>query len=189
MGGDHCFLPGGIYEPQGITVPEPIQTICTRWGSDPFSLGAYSNVAVGASGDDYDILAESVGDGRLFFAGEATNRRYPATMHDAFVSGRREAANMAHYANAGALRIKINRNPSKNAHSCASLLADLFREPDLEFGSFYVIALIKAERGNRKPASTSLTLKSGTSKLKADNLKQKLVRRAKIMRNANGKLG
>ncbi|RXH94220.1 hypothetical protein DVH24_023904 [Malus domestica] len=179
----------GIYEPQGITVPEPIQTICTRWGSDPFSLGAYSNVAVGASGDDYDILAESVGDGRLFFAGEATNRRYPATMHDAFVSGLREAANMAHYANAGALRIKINRNPSKNAHSCASLLADLFREPDLEFGSFYVIALIKAERGNRKPASTSLTLKSGTSKLKADNLKQKLVRRAKIMRNGNGKLG
>ncbi|KAM1019713.1 hypothetical protein ACFX15_040320 [Malus domestica] len=110
-------------------------------------------------------------------------------MHDAFVSGLREAANMAHYANAGALRIKINRNPSKNAHSCASLLADLFREPDLEFGSFYVIALIKAERGNRKPASTSLTLKSGTSKLKADNLKQKLVRRAKIMRNGNGKLG
>ncbi|KAM1141047.1 hypothetical protein ACFX19_041762 [Malus domestica] len=189
MGGDHCFLPGGNYEPQGITVPEPIQTIRTRWGSDPFSLGAYSTVAVGASGDDYDILAESVGDGRLFFVGEATNRRYPATMHDAFLSGLREAANMAHYANAGALRIKINRNPSKNAHSCASLLADLLREPDLEFGSFYVIALIKAERGNRKPASTSLTLKSGTSKLKADNLKQKLVRRAKIMRNGNGKLG
>ncbi|KAM1028424.1 hypothetical protein ACFX15_040321 [Malus domestica] len=42
----------GNYEPQGITVPEPIQTICTRWGSDHFSLGAYSNVAVGASGDD-----------------------------------------------------------------------------------------------------------------------------------------
>ncbi|TQD70848.1 hypothetical protein C1H46_043614 [Malus baccata] len=86
----------GVYEPQGITVPEPIQTICTRWGSDPFSLGAYSTVAVGASGDDYDILAETVGDGRLFFAGEATNRRSPATMHDAFLSGLREAANMAH---------------------------------------------------------------------------------------------
>ncbi|PQQ01795.1 protein FLOWERING LOCUS D [Prunus yedoensis var. nudiflora] len=280
----------GIYEPQGISVPEPIQTVCTRWGSDPFSLGSYSNVAVGASGDDYDILAESVGDGRLFFAGEATNRRYPATMHGAFLSGLREAANMAHYANARALRIKINRNPSKNAHSCASLLADLFREPDLEFGSFSVIfcrrnadpkstailrvtfneprkkshdsaksdqqhsnkllfqqlqshfnqqqqlhvytllsrqqvldlrevrggdemrlnylceklgvklvgrkglgptadsviALIKAERGIRKPASTSLALKSGTSKLKAGTLKRKLVRKAKIMRHGNG---
>lgn len=145
------FIPG-IYEPQGISVPEPIQTVCTRWGSDPFSLGSYSNVAVGASGDDYDILAESVGDGRLFFAGEATNRRYPATMHGAFLSGLREAANMAHYANARALRMKVNRNPSKNAHSCASLLADLFREPDLEFGSFSVIF----GQRNADPKSTAI---------------------------------
>ncbi|CAI9091157.1 OLC1v1026107C1 [Oldenlandia corymbosa var. corymbosa] len=129
----------GIYEPQGIEVPEPIQTVCTRWGADPFSLGSYSNVAVGASGDDYDILAESVGDGRLFFAGEATNRRYPATMHGALLSGFREAANIAQFTSARATRSKIEKNPSKNAHSCASLLADLFREPDLEFGSFSVI--------------------------------------------------
>lgn len=131
----------GIYEPQGINVPEPIQTVCTRWGGDPFSLGSYSNVAVGASGDDYDILAESVGDGRLFFAGEATTRRYPATMHGAFLSGLREAANMAHCANARALRMKmkVGRSLSKNAYSCASLLTDLFRDPDIEFGSFSVI--------------------------------------------------
>ncbi|KAE7997151.1 hypothetical protein FH972_001807 [Carpinus fangiana] len=280
----------GIFEPQGINVPEPIQTVCTRWGGDPFSLGSYSNVAVGASGDDYDILAESVGDGRLFFAGEATTRRYPATMHGAFVSGLRESSNMAHYANARTLRKKIDRSPSKNAHSCASLLADLFREPDLEFGSFSVIfaqknadprsaailrvtfseprkkshegskpdqqhsnkllfqqlkshfnhqqqlhvytllsrqqalelrevrggdemrlnylceklgvklvgrkglgstadsviASIKAERGNRKPASTTLALKSGASKLNTGILKRKMVRKAKIVRSSNG---
>ncbi|XP_042476152.1 protein FLOWERING LOCUS D-like isoform X2 [Macadamia integrifolia] len=129
----------GIYEPQGIDVPKPIQTVCTRWGCDPFSLGSYSNVAVGASGDDYDILAENVGDGRLFFAGEATNRRYPATMHGAFLSGLREAASMAHHANARALQIKVERSPSKDAQSYTTLLADLFREPDLEFGSFAVI--------------------------------------------------
>ncbi|PIA37211.1 hypothetical protein AQUCO_03000062v1 [Aquilegia coerulea] len=129
----------GIYEPQGIDVPEPIQTVCTRWGSDPFSLGSYSNVAVGASGDDYDILAENVGDGRLFFAGEATNRRYPATMHGAFLSGLREAASMAHHANARAMQKRVERSPSKDAQSCAALLADLFREPDLEFGSFSAI--------------------------------------------------
>ncbi|KAK9064078.1 hypothetical protein SSX86_017950 [Deinandra increscens subsp. villosa] len=129
----------GIYEPQGIDVPEPIQTVCTRWGCDPFSLGSYSNVAVGSSGDDYDILAESVGDGRLFFAGEATTRRYPATMHGAFLSGLREAANIAHYATNRASQAKLEKNPSKNSHACASLLADLFREPDLEFGSFSVI--------------------------------------------------
>ncbi|KAL8090378.1 hypothetical protein AgCh_039741 [Apium graveolens] len=129
----------GIYQPKGIDVPDPIQTVCTRWGSDPFSLGSYSNVAVGASGDDYDILAESVGDGRLFFAGEATTKRYPATMHGAFLTGLREAANMSHYASNRAMRTKVQRNTLKNTHSCACLLADLFREPDLEFGSFSVI--------------------------------------------------
>ncbi|XP_020260921.1 LOW QUALITY PROTEIN: lysine-specific histone demethylase 1 homolog 3-like [Asparagus officinalis] len=129
----------GIYEPQGIKVPDPLQSVCTRWGTDQFSLGSYSHVAVGASGDDYDILAESVEDGRLFFAGEATMRRYPATMHGAFLSGLREAANMAHHANARALQVKVERSLSKNTESCAAVLADLFREPDLEFGGFSVI--------------------------------------------------
>ncbi|XP_023764694.1 protein FLOWERING LOCUS D [Lactuca sativa] len=129
----------GIYSPQGIEVPEPIQTVCTRWGCDPFSLGSYSNVAVGSTGDDYDILAESVGDGKLFFAGEATTRRYPATMHGAFLSGLREAANIYHFDTNRAIRGKIEKNPSKNAYVCGSVLADLFREPDLEFGSFSVI--------------------------------------------------
>ncbi|XP_057427939.1 protein FLOWERING LOCUS D [Lotus japonicus] len=281
----------GIYEPKGINVPEPIQTVCTRWGSDPFCFGSYSNVAVGASGDDYDILAESVGDGRLFFAGEATTRRYPATMHGAFLSGLREASNMSHFANIRSLKMKVEKTPS-NAHSCASLLADLFREPDVEFGSFAVIfaqknadpkspailrvtfgesrkrchevakqdqqysnkllfqqlqshfnqqqqlhvytllsrqqfldlrevrggdemrlnflceklgvrlvgrkglgmnadsviASIKAERGNRKPVSTSMTLKPGATKLKAGILKRKFIRKAKVVKKSNGSL-
>ncbi|KAK8299326.1 hypothetical protein V6Z11_D05G315300 [Gossypium hirsutum] len=254
----------GIYEPQGITVPEPLQTVCTRWGGDPFSLGSYSNVAVGASGDDYDILAESVGDGRLFFAGEATTRRYPATMYGAFLTGLREAANMAQYAKSRTAKKKINRSPSSNAHSYASALMDLFREPDLEFGSFSVIfcqknanpkspailrvtiseprkknlessktdlqhsnkafelrevrggdemrlnylceklgiklvgrkglgptadsiiASIKAQRGVRKPSSTPLAPKSGTSMLKTGTLKQKFIRKAKIARKTKG---
>ncbi|KAM0006196.1 putative spermine oxidase transcription regulator Homeodomain-LIKE family [Helianthus debilis subsp. tardiflorus] len=84
----------GIFNPKGIAVPEPIQAICTRWGQDKFSYGSYSYVGIGASGIDYDILAESIGNGRVFFAGEATNKLYPATMHGAFLSGLREAANM-----------------------------------------------------------------------------------------------
>ncbi|KAI3974790.1 hypothetical protein MKX01_028050 [Papaver californicum] len=159
----------GIYEPQEIDVPESIQTVCTRWGSDSFSLGSYSNVAVGASGDDYDILAENVGNGRLFFAGEATNRRYPATMHGAFLSGLREAANMAHHANARASHVKVERSPSKNSQSCAALLADLFREPDLEFGSFSVI--LARKKSDPKSAAILRVTFSGPRKKNTEGSK------------------
>ncbi|CAI0410939.1 unnamed protein product [Linum tenue] len=60
-------------------------------------------------------------------------------MHGAFLTGLREAANIANFASARSSRIKLNRTPFKNAHACASLLADLFREPNIEFGSFAVI--------------------------------------------------
>ncbi|KAG0457410.1 hypothetical protein HPP92_022567 [Vanilla planifolia] len=156
----------GIYEPQGIDVPDPLQSVCTRWGTDPFSLGSYSNVAVGASGDDYDILAESVGDGQLFFAGEATTRRYPATMHGAFLSGLREAANIAHHANARALNVKVERSSSKNTHSCAALLEDLFREPDLEFGSF---SIIFGGKTSDPKATAILRIALGPPKKKGNN--------------------
>ena len=54
------------------------------------ACGSYSSVGVGSlGGEDYDIMAESVGD-RLFFAGEHTTRKYPATMHGAFFTGLRE---------------------------------------------------------------------------------------------------
>lgn len=78
----------------GSRVPEPTGVRITRWGSDPFSFGSYSFIPVGGSAASYDALAEPVG-GRLFFAGEATNRRYPATVHGAFLSGVREAERIA----------------------------------------------------------------------------------------------
>ncbi|RWR89924.1 lysine-specific histone demethylase 1 1 [Cinnamomum micranthum f. kanehirae] len=125
-----------IFTPRGIEVPNPVQAVCTRWGKDRFTYGSYSHVAVGASGDDYDILAESVGDGRVFFAGEATNRRYPATMHGALLSGLREAANISRAANRRSLapmeRIVNVRDENVD-------LDDLFQSPDLAFGSFSVL--------------------------------------------------
>ena len=65
----------------------------TKWTADPFAYSSYSIFAKGARGADYDALAEPAG--RLFFAGEATMRRYPATVHGAYLSGVREAERIA----------------------------------------------------------------------------------------------
>lgn len=83
-----------------VTVPSPKESLVTRWKSDPFARGSYSYVAVGASGDDYDILSRPIecpGDKipRVYFAGEHTNRNYPATVHGSLLSGLREARRMA----------------------------------------------------------------------------------------------
>lgn len=77
----------------GEDIPEPEGMLITRWGKDPFSFGAYSHIPPFASGDDYDALAEPVDD-VLFFAGEATSREYPSTVHGAYLSGVRAAEEM-----------------------------------------------------------------------------------------------
>ncbi|XP_050218189.1 lysine-specific histone demethylase 1 homolog 2 [Mercurialis annua] len=126
----------GIYKPKGIDVPDPVQTICTKWGSDPFSYGSYSHVRVQSSGSDYDLLAETVGE-RLFFAGEATTRQYPATMHGAFLSGLREASRI----------LKVSKNWQNNLRKSIprnvgvsnDALLDLFKRPEVEFGNFSLV--------------------------------------------------
>ncbi|KAJ0103074.1 hypothetical protein Patl1_04557 [Pistacia atlantica] len=124
----------GIYKPKGIDVPNPIQTICTRWGSDPFAYGSYSHIRVRSSGSDYDILAESVGS-RLFFAGEATTRQYPATMHGAYLSGLREASRILRVTRSHSFRKSVQRNVG----SSNDILVDLFRRPDLAFGNYMFV--------------------------------------------------
>lgn len=73
----------------GGPIPTPQAYWCTRWTQDPFSRGSYSHVAQGGSPDAYEELAEPI-RGRIFFAGEATSRRYPTTVHGAYLSGIRE---------------------------------------------------------------------------------------------------
>ncbi|WP_051021051.1 FAD-dependent oxidoreductase [Synechococcus sp. PCC 6312] len=74
----------------GPKIPAPTGTLITRWGQDPFSWGAYSHLPPGASPADYQTLAQPIGQ-HLFFAGEATQEQYPATVHGALLSGQREA--------------------------------------------------------------------------------------------------
>lgn len=123
----------GIYSQKGIDVPNPIQTICTRWGNDPLSHGSYSHVRVGSSGSDYDLMAESVGDS-LFFAGEATNRKYPASMHGALLSGLREASRI--FRATKGRQINPRKFIQKNLAPINDIIVDLFRKPDLTFGKF-----------------------------------------------------
>ncbi len=74
----------------GAQIPEPLDAQVTRWGSDPFSLGAYSFNALGAQPAMRDDLAAPIGR-RVFFAGEATMRHDFSSAHGAFLSGQRAA--------------------------------------------------------------------------------------------------
>uniref|UniRef100_I3K8G9 [histone-H3]-N(6),N(6)-dimethyl-L-lysine(4) FAD-dependent demethylase n=1 Tax=Oreochromis niloticus TaxID=8128 RepID=I3K8G9_ORENI len=75
-------------------VPEPVNFFITHWSKDIWSQMSYSFVKTGGSGEAYDILAEDV-QGKVFFAGEATNRHFPQTVTGAYLSGVREASKMA----------------------------------------------------------------------------------------------
>ncbi|RKO92403.1 amine oxidase, partial [Blyttiomyces helicus] len=65
--------------PEQQPIPYPIETIVTRH-VDEFARGSYSYIAQHATGKDYDTMARPV-NGRIFWAGEATCREYPATVH------------------------------------------------------------------------------------------------------------
>ncbi|GMH13939.1 hypothetical protein Nepgr_015780 [Nepenthes gracilis] len=82
------------------SVPDPVASVVTDWGRDPFSYGAYSYVAVGSSGEDYDILGRPV-EKCVFFAGEATCKEHPDTVGGAMMSGLREAVRIIDLTNTG----------------------------------------------------------------------------------------
>lgn len=65
--------------------PEPLQYLVSRWGTDPNSLGCYTFDLVGKSADVYNRLRAPVDS--LFFAGEATSRDFPGTVHGAYQTG------------------------------------------------------------------------------------------------------
>lgn len=67
-----------------------VESIVTRWQVDRFSRGAFSHVGVDGTVTDHDLLARPVLRS-LFFAGEATSRTFPGTMHGAYLSGLRAA--------------------------------------------------------------------------------------------------
>ncbi|KAL5121230.1 hypothetical protein ACEQ8H_000698 [Pleosporales sp. CAS-2024a] len=71
-------------------VPLPTEAIVTRWNRDPYACGSYSYVGPRTQAGDYDVMARP--HGPLHFAGEATCGTHPATVHGAYLSGLRAAA-------------------------------------------------------------------------------------------------
>lgn len=78
----------------GSSTPDPLGCQISRWRQDPFALGAYSFKAVGTRTRDRKALFSTDWEGRLSFAGEATSRDYPATVHGALMTGRKGAATL-----------------------------------------------------------------------------------------------
>lgn len=71
--------------------PDPVAVHMTDWTNDPFTSGSYSYVPVGGGPADMAQLARPASD-RLFFAGEHTVPTCFGTVHAAYMSGRRAAA-------------------------------------------------------------------------------------------------
>ncbi|MFK8020406.1 MAG: FAD-dependent oxidoreductase [Pseudomonadales bacterium] len=74
----------------GEDIPEPVDSMITRWGQDEFTRGSYSYIRVGSTPNMRSDLATSIND-LVFFAGEATARDFPESVHGAYLSGLREA--------------------------------------------------------------------------------------------------
>ncbi|KAL8288573.1 hypothetical protein RB597_000612 [Gaeumannomyces tritici] len=113
-------------------VPEPTESIVTRWGSDRFARGSYSSAGPAMRLDDYDLTSRPVGDGH-FFAGEHTSATHPATVHGAYISGLRAASDVV---NAMLGPIEVQRPLIVPKESAASALkrkaAEAARDPRTE---------------------------------------------------------
>ncbi|PYI18357.1 hypothetical protein BO99DRAFT_386768 [Aspergillus violaceofuscus CBS 115571] len=95
-----------------VAVPDPLETIVTRWASDKFTRGSYSFVAAHSLPGDYDLMAQSIGN--LHFAGEATCGTHPATVHGAYLSGLRAASEIIDHT-LGPIEIPTPLVPEKGA--------------------------------------------------------------------------
>ena len=72
-------------------IPDPEEVLTTDWTGDPWALGSYSYIPIGASVDDMHRLGKPVSS-QLVLAGEATVPESYGTVHAAFGSGLRAAS-------------------------------------------------------------------------------------------------
>jgi len=106
------------------TIPDPIASIVTKWRADPFARGSYSYLAKGAKPEDRDCLAQP-SLGRLFFAGEATSRDFPATVHGALLSGKDAAQKIMHEGANSVIIVGVGASGIAAAHDLAKAGVDV----------------------------------------------------------------
>lgn len=77
-------------------LPNPTNSLVTRWRADPWAYGAYSYASTSCTGsyrgDPNERYSFQSPNGRIWFAGEHTNTSYPSTMQGAYGSGQYAAA-------------------------------------------------------------------------------------------------
>ncbi|GGD64972.1 flavin monoamine oxidase family protein [Microbacterium murale] len=81
-------------------VPTPAASMRSEWATDPFSRGAVSYTRIGVQSATRQTLAEPV-QGRVYFAGEATDVDNPGTMRGAIHSGESAAMRLRATVEAG----------------------------------------------------------------------------------------
>lgn len=91
----------------------------------------FSTIATSAA--EYDALSEPVYDGRgkprILFAGEATTRYHPSTVHGAWLTGLREATRLDVHAKAG-----WHRKGYRSKHDDDDFSPDIMYESSILFG-------------------------------------------------------
>ncbi|KAI6373949.1 hypothetical protein MCOR25_003336 [Pyricularia grisea] len=118
----------------GQSVPQPRESIITRWASDRFARGSYSSAGPGMQLEDYDLMSRPID--RLYFAGEHTSATHPATVHGAYMSGLRAAAEVLNDM-LGPIEVQTPLIVPKETGTTSSLLkrkstADQVRDPQKE---------------------------------------------------------
>lgn len=155
-------------------VCDPVASVVTDWGRDPYSYGAYSYVAVGASGEDYDTLGRPVNN-CLFFAGEATCKEHPDTVGGAMMSGLREAVRIVDILTTGSdftAEVEAIAAAKRHSDSERSEVKDIIKRLDaIELTNVHKNSLLQNMFSNAKTRAGRLHLAKELLNLPSDILK------------------
>lgn len=79
-------LMGVLRKMYGDDIPEPTDMVFPRWHSNPLFRGSYSNWPIGELDQHHENMKAPLHN-RVFFAGEATSKRYYGFLQGAWITG------------------------------------------------------------------------------------------------------